>query len=89
MRNPNMYVIVNLAHPCGETYLMANGDAPIAYGSVESAAMAQKEIIADPDHGGLHTRETAKMFRLVRVHADVVDAAWANTPDPETYDDEE
>ena len=70
MHTADIYVIVNMAHPCGETYVMDDrGDGAIAYGSIESAALAQAHMImAIPSH----TIETACICRCVPVSLDDV-----------------
>ena len=59
-----LYVLVNLTHPTGQPYVMADGDECVAYPSAEAAATAQRRILSEGEN---HTPETARLFRLVPV----------------------
>ena len=67
-----LYVLVNLAHPTGQPYVMADGDECVAYPNVEAATTAQTRILAEGEN---HTPETARLFKLMPVSPTDVAAA--------------
>ena len=74
-----LYVLVNLTHPTGQAYVMADGDECVAYPDVEAAATAQRRILAGSEE---HTVETARLFKLVPVPATDVAAVKASDHPP-------